>query len=583
MHKHTGESGAIGAGLEAARLWGEGRSTRFIGLDAVARLQYSTRRDESTRCYFCKNKCLRTFIDVATAGGAGEGAQAFTYKQGPEEPHAARIRAAEERAPETQRIIIATCEKGTVEDVADMREIKRGLDAVKKANPNLVAYAAASAFASWQPTPAGAPTPGLNERLPWKGREAKRRAAAREQRARLRIGMPRVLNMYSLAPLFTAYFESLGLPAENLVWSDYTSEELYRAGAKRGAVDPCFPSKLGIPHVHNLLYGQARQEAAGCDLLPDDRRPAQRSPRLRGAPLLPHRGDDAGGGQGGLHQGERPLRRGGDRLPRHLRESRRAAALRAADLRRVRGAAGPRRSRRTRTRWRRATARSRASWPTSASGAPRCCAASRPRTASASSCWDGPTTTTPASITRSSRNSRSWATRSSARPRCPWSPSVLERLFGEDLAAGRIPDALSVADVWKNSYSENTSYKVFAAKYVARHPNLVALELSNFKCGHDAPIYALVEEIIEASGTPCFSFKDIDENKPAGSIKIRVETIDYFLRTHRESLVKQRHKRERVERELAELEGRLRGGEAAASEDPASESAAAASASRRAS
>src|SRR5262249_25349881 len=31
-------------------------------------------------------------------------------------------------------------------------------------------------------------------------------------------------------------------------------EELYKEGAKRGAIDPCFPSKLGIPHVHNLLY-----------------------------------------------------------------------------------------------------------------------------------------------------------------------------------------------------------------------------------------------------------------------------------------------------------------------------------------
>ena len=38
------------------------------------------------------------------------------------------------------------------------------------------------------------------------------------------------------------------------MFSDYTSEELYKAGAKRGSIDPCFPSKLGIPHVHNLLY-----------------------------------------------------------------------------------------------------------------------------------------------------------------------------------------------------------------------------------------------------------------------------------------------------------------------------------------
>jgi hypothetical protein len=94
--------------------------------------------------------------------------------------------------------------------------------------------------------------------------------------------------------------------------------------------------------------------------------------------------------------------------------------------------------------------------------------------------------------------------------------------------------------VWKNAYSENTSRKVWAAKYTARHPSLVALELSNFKCGHDAPIYSVVEEIIECSGTPYFSFKDLDENRPAGSIKIRVETIGYFLKRYREDKVRER-------------------------------------------
>jgi len=89
--------------------------------------------------------------------------------------------------------------------------------------------------------------------------------------------------------------------------------------------------------------------------------------------------------------------------------------------------------------------------------------------------------------------------------------------------------------VWKHSFSANSAYKLWAAKFTARHPNLIAVELSNFKCGHDAPIYATVEKIIETSGTPYFAFKDIDENKPSGSIKLRIETIDYFLRLyHRE-------------------------------------------------
>ena len=65
----------------------------------------------------------------------------------------------------------------------------------------------------------------------------------------------------------------------------------------------------------------------------------------------------------------------------------------------------------------------------------------------------------------------------------------------------------------------------------------MALELSNFKCGHDAPIYTVIEEIVETSGTPYFSFKDIDENKPTGSIKIRTETIGYFLKRYEDRIV----------------------------------------------
>jgi hypothetical protein len=111
--------------------------------------------------------------------------------------------------------------------------------------------------------------------------------------------------------VFTGYFASLGIKAENIVYSDFTSEELYKEGAKRGAIDPCFPSKLGIPHVHNLLYQGARQEAARHHLLPDDRLPDQRPALGAGQPLLPHRGHHAGSGEGGVHQGRRPVRRKG--------------------------------------------------------------------------------------------------------------------------------------------------------------------------------------------------------------------------------------------------------------------------------
>ena len=122
-----------------------------------------------------------------------------------------------------------------------------------------------------------------------------------------------------------------------------------------------------------------------------------------------------------------------------------------------------------------------------------------------------------------------------------------------------ISSPLDIGDAWKNSYSCSTNHKIWAAKFTARHPNLVALEISSFKCGHDAPIYGVVEGIIEQSGTPYFCFKDLDENKPTGSIRIRVETIDYFLRRYREEVIRKRKAAEEIEAQLAALETQLRG------------------------
>src|SRR6201999_4600119 len=45
-----------------------------------------------------------------------------------------------------QRLIIATCEKGTVEDLNDMKGIKADIDKVKAANPNFVDIAAHDVF-----------------------------------------------------------------------------------------------------------------------------------------------------------------------------------------------------------------------------------------------------------------------------------------------------------------------------------------------------------------------------------------------------------------------------------------------------
>jgi predicted nucleotide-binding protein (sugar kinase/HSP70/actin superfamily) len=67
-----------------------------------------------------------------------------------------------------------------------------------------------------------------------------------------------------------------------------------------------------------------------------------------------------------------------------------------------------------------------------------------------------------------------------------------------------------------------------------------------------------VEETVTKSGTPYFSFKDIDENKPSGSIRIRVETIAYFLKRYREDIIARQTKQSEIDVKLAELEAQLR-------------------------
>jgi len=52
----------------------------------------------------------------------------------------------------------------------------------------------------------------------------------------------------------------------------------------------------------------------------------------------------------------------------------------------------------------------------------------------------------------------------------PHDADLLDRLFGEEVKRGDIASPLDISDIWKNSYSENTSRKVWAAKFTARIP-----------------------------------------------------------------------------------------------------------------
>ncbi len=540
VHEHCGESGAIGAAQEALRLWRNGQRTTFIGLDAVRKIEYRTTRNEATRCYFCKNNCLRTFIDVRT-----EPTKNFVPLQ--------KVTKVPLMQGE-QRLIIATCEKGTVEDLEDMKDIKAGLDKIRDQHPNFVDYASKEVFRPTNAKSVADPIPSTS----WLTSKAvKERIALMQNRKKVRIGIPRVLNIYTYAPLFNGYFESLGIQPENIIYSDYTSSELYRAGASRGAIDPCFPAKIGISHVYNLIQEKHRKKPLDSIFFPMYdvlHSPlvkivaANACPTVTATPetvkaaftkendvfaeynlqyidpvlnfadrkLFAHQMLQAWQPVLGLSQEEndRAIEAGFSALNDYEAKIRRRAREVLDQLERE----------------------------------DRIGIVMLGR----------PYHHDPGLNHEILDEFQKLGYPIFSQNTLPIDEDLLERLFGEEVRAGVISSPLDISDAWKNSYSCSTNHKVWAAKFTARHPNLVALEISSFKCGHDAPIYGVIEGIIEQSGTPYFCFKDLDENKPSGSIRIRVETIDYFLRRYREEVIRKRKAAENIEAQLAALESELR-------------------------
>ena len=635
VHEHCGESGAIGAAQEALRLWRRGKQTTFIGLDSVRKIRYRTTRNEDTRCYFCKNNCLRTFIDVdvsgegsqelvaaapaddrlatseevVTAAGnlpsleqiqanlpaashgsscstgdghdhAGEGcgcsSTSSTSLRAKVEPliqilaapgakkQVEVLRPTGEFQPRKtkvplrvgeQRLIIATCEKGAVEDLNDMKDIKADIDKIKAANPNFVDIAAHDVFRHRDVSLVADSVPTVKGLFVSKA--AKERAALMDRRKDFRIGIPRLLNTYTYAPLFNAYFASLGIQSENIVYSDYTTPDLYRAGASRGAVDPCYPSKIGIAHVYNLLAAKHSKKPLHAIWFP--------MYDVLHTPLVNLTGSNAC-----------PTVTA---TPNAVK----AAFTKESDLFAENGITYLDPILNLQDRNICAEQMYRAWTPL--------LGLSREENDRAIEVGFQALTDCENEIRRQARETLDQLEREDrigivmlgrvyhhdpglnheimeefqklgypvlSQSTLPLDEDLLERLFGDEVRAGIITHPLDISDVWKNRYSTSTNHKVWAAKFTARHPNLVALEVSSFKCGHDAPIYGVIEGIIERSGTPYFSFKDLDENKPSGSIRIRVETIDYFLRRYRDGIVERKRKETQIESELANFENALR-------------------------
>ena len=120
----------------------------------------------------------------------------------------------------------------------------------------------------------------------------------------------------------------------------------------------------------------------------------------------------------------------------------------------------------------------------------------------------------------------------------PIDPDILDWLFGEDVRSGRIKSPLDISDIWPSSYSGNTNELLWGAKFAARTPWIsCVIRLVSYECGMDQPTLTPVQRIVENSGTMFFSFQDLDATKPAGSVKIRTETIAHYLRQSSSAII----------------------------------------------
>jgi predicted CoA-substrate-specific enzyme activase len=561
VHPHTGEAGAIGAAIETLRRYKREGTTRFIGMQGVLNLEYTARTDDSTTCHFCPNECKRTFIDAKRPDGS------------------------------TSRYISGfSCEKGTVESKEAMLELMAERKKTAAEFPNVVDYESKRAFVHLFDAAPLPPEGTLiedvrvtktlfrvkHEKITRPFRRSSEEAAKR--RKTLRVGIPRVLNIYSTAPYFRAYFEALGFGRSNIVFSDATSEEMWVEGGKYGSIDPCFPSKVAQAHIHNLLFHHHEperkrqlnyiffpilthvnnfvldtQDNASCPIVagtPDvmkaaftkevdffaQRRIEYLAPALsfQEPILLARRLFETFGKRLDITEDEndhacREAWKAFDAFDKDLQDKGRAIleTVEAEDRIAILVLNRPYHAD-----------------PGLNHGIPE----------------EFQVLGYPILSIRSIPKDREY----------------LDRYYKEELESGVIKTPLELNHVWPENYSVNSAQKVWGAAFAAHHPNVAVLDLSSFKCGHDAPTYGLIADILQTSKTPSAALHDLDANKPGGSIKIRVKTYAHSLRLQQERLEdlasKKRELSKRIDlKRLELLQMRAAQLESARQKDPALE------------
>jgi len=497
VHPNCGEAGAIGAALEARKRYSSAHTSRFISLDRLQDLQYSVTRNESTRCGFCTNHCPRTFVDYSCRSTATV-------------------------TPASNRVIIASCERGQAHDTAAAREVHAAWATLEESSPCIPSIAAKEIWRVRE-----VPSVRRDSASRWGRRKSKSSAPPR-------VGIPRVLNLFAYAPFFTAYLQGVGIPKSHITLSPPTTPSLVKEALGFAAIDPCFPSKICVGHVYRLLKQSAAGEkldciffpmidtvetgldhCAGCNACPA----GSATPEAVKAAFSGARDWFGAAGVSYLNPvvgfADLSLLRlqlfdcWRDRLNLSWEENARAIeqALRVQSEF----------DEQMRERSRQILDR------LESDGGVGLVLLGRPY-------HHDPGINQ--GILEAFQKLGYPVLSQAYLPRDEY---TLSELFGEEVAADHFSSPMDISDVWKNSTSANTNLKVWSAKFTARHPNLVPVELSNFKCGHDAFVSGVMERISFHAGKPHFCFRDLDENKPQASLRIRIETMHYFLKQYKRS------------------------------------------------
>lgn len=511
VHKFADISGAIGAALEVREQQGVGES-RFIGIKNGSALDFESVNNESTRCTFCTNRCPRTFIDIQT----------FADKK-------------------VRFISGYGCEKGMFDNVKGMKNRESEKVTLREKYPNLVDLSSRIVFDAYTVEP----LPEAGSRLEWPeylhhaddSRDPYTRvqsfrrssAEAAAYRKTLTVGIPKLLNLYMYAPFFNSYFRALGV--NDVIYSDYTSAKLWNEGNKWGAIDPCFPAKVAPAHIYNLFGKKGVTDIC--------------------FPIITHLqsvvGNTLGNNACVIQMGTPEVVHAGFTKDRDYFNEKSIRYLKPfVKMDRPRETVGllydyfkdQLRITEDENTW--AVVQGFSAMEQYLGIMQREGVNALNQLVETDSIGilvlGHPYHHDPGLNHGIPDEFQMRGFPVLAIESLPIQPAYLSKLFTNK----QISEMFSVKDVWLRNFNRNTNLKIWAAKFAARHPNLAVVDLSSFKCGHDAPTYSYVSNILDLSETPHFLFHDIDQNKPRAAFNIRIQTIEYFLR------IEQRRLREKV-------------------------------------